>query len=263
MRAGLNCQLADYSFLCASFGQGYRNPLVVEKYLRKDIGGVGVYPNENIRAEKGFNAELGFKQRYKLGNLQGMLDVAGFYTEYKDMIEFQFGLFNNGNNKMINSISDAVEMLLGQGGFGIGAQFHNVSKARIYGMEVSTNGVYNFNKNTKLYYNLGYVYTEPRDADYKERNALEDTYTDPLQMKEKSNNSKYLKYRQKYTFKTTLDFEWKRINLGMNVAWRSKTLAVDYIMLDEREKPNGNPEVMDYVRSLLFGSIDGETLATY
>lgn len=49
----------------------------------------------------------------------------------------------------------------------------------------------------------------------------------------------------------------------MNVAWRSKTLAVDYIMLDEREKPNGNPEVMDYVCSLLFGSIDGETLATY
>ena len=34
-------------------------------------------------------------------------------------------------------------------------------------------------------------------------------------------------------------------------------------MLDEREKPNGNPEVMDYVRSLLFGSIDGETLTTY
>lgn len=68
LRAGLNCQLADYSFLRASFGQGYRNPSVVEKYLRKDIGGVGVYPNENIRAEKGFNAELGFKQRYKLGN---------------------------------------------------------------------------------------------------------------------------------------------------------------------------------------------------
>ncbi len=57
-------------------------------------------------------------------------------------------------------------------GFGIGAQFHNVSKAQIYGVEISTNGVYNFNKNTKLFYNLGYVYTEPRDADYKERNEL-------------------------------------------------------------------------------------------
>lgn len=51
-RAGLNYQLADYSFLRASFGQGYRNPSITEKYLRKDIGGVGVYPNYNVRPEK-------------------------------------------------------------------------------------------------------------------------------------------------------------------------------------------------------------------
>ena len=31
------------------------------------------------------------------------------------------------------------------------------------------------------------VDTEPRDADYQERNAVEGLYTDPLQMKEKSN----------------------------------------------------------------------------
>ena len=61
-RAGLNYQLADYSFLRTSFGQGYRNPSITEKYLRKDIGGVGVYPNYNVQPEKGFNAELGFKQ---------------------------------------------------------------------------------------------------------------------------------------------------------------------------------------------------------
>ena len=64
-RAGLNYQLADYSFIRASFGQGYRNPSINEKYLRKDIGGVGVYPNLDIKPEKGFNAELGFKQGYK------------------------------------------------------------------------------------------------------------------------------------------------------------------------------------------------------
>jgi hypothetical protein len=62
---------------------------------------------------------------------------------------------------MINSISDAIRMITDGQGFGIGAQFHNVSKAQIYGVEISTNGVYNFNKNTKLFYNLGYVYTEP------------------------------------------------------------------------------------------------------
>ena len=262
-RGGLNYQLADYSFIRASFGQGYRNPSIVEKYLRKDIGGVGVYPNTNLEAEKGFNAELGFKQGYRLGNLKGVFDLSGFYTQYKNMIEFQFGLFDNSNNKMINSIGDAAHMLMAGQGFGIGAQFHNVSKAQIYGFEVNTSGEYAFNKSTKLIYNLGYIYLEPRDADYKKRKAVEDTYTDPLQMKEKSNDSPYLKYRQKHTAKATLDFQWKRINLGVNMAWKSKMKAVDYIMMDDREKPLGQPDIMDYVRNILFGNVDGENLASY
>ena len=260
-RAGLNYQLADYSFIRASFGQGYRNPSINEKYLRKDIGGVGVYPNLDIKPEKGFNAELGIKQGYKIGNFQGFVDVAGFYTQYKDMVEFQFGLFNNADYTMINSIGDAVRMLTDGQGFGIGAQFHNVSKAQIYGVEISTNGVYNFNKNTKLFYNLGYVYTEPRDADYQERNAVEGLYTDPLQMKEKSNTGKYLKYRPKHSFKATVDFQWKRINLGANVAWKSKILAVDYLMMDER--PKTQLDLMDYVRGVAFGYSKGESLASY
>lgn len=177
------------------------------------------------------------------------------------MVEFQFGLFNNADLSMINSVTDAIQMLKDGKGFGIGAQFHNVSKAQIYGMEISTNGMYTFNKNTKLLYNLGYVYTEPRDADYKKRNALENTYTDPLQMKEKSNDGKYLKYRPKHSFKATLDFQWKRINIGANVNWKSKMLAVDYIMLDERSK--SEPDLLDYVRGILFGSSNGETLASY
>ena len=262
-RAGLNYQLADYSFLRASFGQGYRNASITEKYLRKDIGGVGVFPNHDIQPEKGFNAELGFKQGYKIGNLQGFLDIAGFYTQYTNMVEFQFGLFNNANYQMINSLLGAIVAIPG-GNVRIGAQFHNVSKAKIYGGEISTTGAYNFNKNTKLIYNLGYVYTEPRDADYKKRNAIEDAYTDPLQMKEKSNNSKYLKYRPKHSFKTSLDFQWKRINIGGNVNWKSKMLAVDYIMVDERPKELGKFDLMNTIRTVLFGqSADGETLASY
>ena len=121
--------------------------------------------------------------------------------------------------------------------------------------------MYTFSKNAKLLYNIGYIYTEPRDADYKERNALEASYTDPLQMKEKSNTSPYLKYRQKHTIKATLDFEWKRISLGTNISWKSKLLAVDYLMVDEREKEQ--PDAMEYIRQLLYGNIGGETLNTY
>lgn len=259
-RGGLNYRLADYSFLRASFGQGYRNPSLQEKFLLKDIGGVGIFPNLDLKAEKGFNAEIGFKQGYRWGKLKGMVDVAGFYTQYKDMIEFYIGLFDKSNYQPINSSLAALTSLIG-GNIGIGAQFHNVSKAQIYGMEISTSGQYEFSKNASLTYNLGYVYTEPRDADYKERKEREDKYTDALQMKEKSNDSPYLKYRQKHSAKASLDLQWKRLNLGLNMNWRSKINAVDFFMLDERDK--ANPDMMDYIRNIVFGNIDGENLASY
>lgn len=260
-RAGLNYQLADYSFIRASFGQGYRYPSLTEKYARKDIGGVGVYPNKEVNAEKGVNAELGFKQGYKFGNLTGFFDLAGFYTQYTDMIEFRFGIFNNTTFQYINGVRDLLSMITQGQMPGFGAQFYNVSKARIYGAEVSTNGVYTFNPNTTLSYNLGYVFIEPEDADYKKKNEEEATYDDPMQMKEKSNTSKYLKYRQKHTVKAILDFQWKRLTLGTNIVWKSKTLAVDYLMVDERTKEQ--PEIMDYVRDILFGNVNGQTLHSY
>ena len=55
-----------------------RYPSVTEKFILKDIGGVGAFPNAELKAEQGYNAELGFKQGYKFGNLKGFIDVAGF-----------------------------------------------------------------------------------------------------------------------------------------------------------------------------------------
>lgn len=260
-RGGLNYQLAEYSFLRASFGQGYRYPSLTEKFASRGIGGVGVYPNPEVTAEKGVNAELGIKQGYKIGPFMGFLDVAGFYTQYSDMIEFRFGIFDNETYQYINSTSDLLNMLLSRHMPGVGAHFHNVSKARIYGVDISTQGLWNITPESKLVYNLGYVYIEPEDVDYKKKNEEEAQYTDPLQMKEKSNTSKYLKYRQKHTVKGTFDYQWKRFSIGTNMIWKSKTLAVDYLMVDER--PKQQPEVMDYVRDLLFGNIQGETLNTY
>lgn len=261
IRGGISYKLADYSFIRASFGQGYRFPSLVEKYVRKDIGGVGAFPNPDLKPESGYNVELGFKQGYKLGSLQGFFDLAGFYTEYKDMIEFRIGLFNGTD--FITGSSDVINMLLGQNMPGIGAQFYNIRKARIYGAEVSTTGIYVFNPNTQLVYNIGYTYTEPEDADYKEKNAeAAEHANDPMYMREKSNDSKYLKYRPKHSFKTTIDFNYKRISLGTNLSYKSKTLAVDYIFLDER--PKETPEVMDHVRGILLGTErDGYNMAQY
>ncbi len=272
-RAGLNWEIYKAGFLRASFGQGYRNPSITEKFARKDIGGVGVYPNHNIKPESGFNAEIGYKQLYKFGPVSGTLDVAAFYTEYQNMIEYQFGLFRNSDYTMINSMDDVISEVqnmindikttksLSKAGIGIGAQFVNVNHARIYGAEVSTAGKVDIQKEMDLRYSIGYTFTEPEDMDNDKRIEEEKTYSDPLQMKNKSNDSKYLKYRNKHSFKTTIDYTYKWLSLGVNMSYRSKILAVDYIMVDERVKEQ--KDLMDYARMFIFGYEDGLSLHDY
>ena len=272
-RAGLNWEIYKAGFLRASFGQGYRNPSVTEKFARKDIGGVGVYPNHDIKPESGFNAEIGYKQLYKFGPITGTLDVAAFYTEYRDMIEYQFGLFRNSDFSMVNSMTDVIDEVermiddfqqtksFKNAGIGIGAQFVNVSHARIYGAEVSTAGKVDIQKDMGLRYSIGYTFTEPEDLDNASRIEKEKTYTDPLQMKNKSNDTKYLKYRNRHSFKTTIDYNYKWLSLGVNMMYRSKMLAVDYLMVDEREK--AQEDLMDYARKFIFGYEDGVSLHDY
>ncbi len=272
-RAGLNWEIYTAGFLRASFGQGYRNPSVTEKFARKDIGGVGVYPNHNIKPESGYNAEIGYKQLYKFGPVTGSLDVAAFYTEYQNMIEYRFGLFRNSDYAMINSMDDLMSEVQGMidgikstkslsdAGIGIGAQFVNVSHARIYGAEIGTVGKVDIKKDMTLAYNIGYTFIEPEDMDNAKRIEEEKTYTDPLQMKNKSNDSKYLKYRNKHSFKTTIDYNVKWFSVGINMSYRSKMLAVDYLLVDEREK--AQPDLMDYARKFIFGYEDGVSLHDY
>lgn len=255
-RGGLNYELAEYSFIRASFGQGYRYPSVTEKYVLKDIGGIGAFPNAELKAESGYNAEFGIKQGYKFGNLKGFVDMAAFYTRYKDMIEFRLGVFDKTTFEYMTGLSDLIGIITGPNGIGnlgIGAQFVNSGRAEIYGVDVSTTGVYDFNTDTRLTYNVGYVYTMPVDLDQDKRQAEEDANTDLLAMRSKSNDSKYLKYRQKHSLKGMFDLEWKRYSIGTNLAWKSKTLAVDYFMVDEREK--SMPNLWDHVRGLLFGDL--------
>ena len=253
-RGGLNYQLAEMTYLRGSFGQGYRYPSIVEKYVMKDIGGVAAYPNTNLKAESGYSAEIGIKQGYSFGPVQGFLDVAGFYTRYKNMIEFRFGLFNSETYEYIDNFSNMLGMITGGVMPGIGAQFINVADASIMGFDISTNGICKFNKNANLMYTVGYVYADPRDKNSDKLNQQEDENDDILAIKSKSNRSDYLKYRNKHSIKGGVDFMWKRLTVGGNVVWKSKVLACDYFLIDER--PKESEDVMDIVRNLLFGDLN-------
>ncbi len=257
-RGGLNYQLAEYSFLRASFGQGYRYPSLTEKFVVKDIGGVGAYPNYDLKPESGYNVELGIKQGYQIGPFKGFVDLSGFYTYYKDMIEFNFGIINADKDlgyPFITSLTDIIAMVMNGQMPSIGVKFENVSRARIYGGEISTNGFCDITPNMKLIYSMGYTYIEPEDVNADKRNQEEEANPDIFAMKSKSNTSKYLKYRQKHSVKGTFDVQWNRLSIGTNLAWKSKTLAVDYLMADERDKPQ--LDLMDHARSLLFGDLQG------
>ncbi len=257
-RGGLNYQLADYTFLRASFGQGYRYPSITEKFIIKNIGGVGAYPNGQLRPEHGYNAEIGLKQAYKFGPFMGYIDVATFYTRYKDMIEFNVGVISTDQSKdypFVTNLRQVGDILASGYMPQIGVKFSNVGRAEIYGVDFSINGFCDISNHLKFIYSLGYVYTEPRDMDADKVNREEAASTDIFDFKSKSNTSKYLKYRQKHSAKAVLDLQWERFSIGANLAWKSKTLAVDYFLTDERVKPE--KDVMNYVRDLIFGDIDG------
>jgi len=251
-RGGVNYELAEHTFIRGSFGQGYRYPSLTEKFVYKDIGGIGAYPNHFLKAEQGYNAELGIKQGYKVGNFSGFLDLAGFYTQYKNMIEFEFGLFNSTTFEHVTDLAEVLTMLQNGQMPGLGTRFSNVAKARIYGIDASINGIWKISPPSHISYNIGYIYIEPVDVNWKEKAAKEATQSD-LKMKEKSNDGKYLKYRQKHTVKGVFDFQWNRWSVGTNFTYKSKTLAVDYFIVDEREKEQD--DMMDIVRSIIFSGL--------
>ena len=82
VRVGLNYQAAEYTYLRASFGQGYRFPTIAEKFITTQLGAIGIGRNLGLISETGLSAELGIKQGIKLGrNINALIDISGFlYT---------------------------------------------------------------------------------------------------------------------------------------------------------------------------------------
>ena len=114
------------------------------------------------------------------------------------MIEFRFGIFNNTTFQYINGVRDLLSMITQGQMPGFGAQFYNVESTYLRGGSQYERCLHVQSQyHAKL--QLRYVFIEPEDADYKKKNEEEATYDDPMQMKEKSNTSKYLKYRQKHS----------------------------------------------------------------
>ncbi len=207
-RLGMNYQLADYTYLRASLGQGYRYPTIAEKYIFTDIGGANVIPNSELGSETGVSYEFGVKQGFRIGAVNGFLDVSGFLTEYQDMLEFSLTSF----------IPPAFQSI-------------NVGDTRIYGAEASVQG-YGKLGAVDVSFLAGYTFIEPRFMEF-DTTAGRTFSPEATQGQRNYSNStvnyNILKYRFNHTAKADVRFGLKRFDIGVNYNYMSYMEAVDFI----------------------------------
>jgi outer membrane receptor protein involved in Fe transport len=208
-RMGLNYRLAKHTHARASFGQGYRFPSVAEKYISTSVSGLTIYPNPELQPETGWSAEIGAKQAFKISNWRGYLDVAGFWQEYKNMMEFTFDYWVP-EDSLKNPSAGNLAYLLNN----FGAKSINVGKTQIKGVEVTLAGEGKIG-NVNVTVLGGYTYIVPIDLDYD--SALSGgTY-----------NGNILKYRYEHTAKCDVQADYKKWSLGLSMRYNSFMKNID------------------------------------
>lgn len=206
-RLGANYQVTEFTFLRASWGQGYRYPTIAEKYIFTTFGGVPISPNPALQSETGWSTEIGVKQGFRLWNFEGFLDVAAFWSEYADMMEFTFvDIFPNG------------------------FQSQNVGGTIIKGLEFTVAGRGKlFGLPTTLL--TGFTLIDPKFKEFDPTPIpFGEIGTEGQQNAQSSSvDFNVLKYRNRNTFKFDLESTYKKWSLGVAMFAASAMENIDPI----------------------------------
>jgi iron complex outermembrane receptor protein len=217
-RAGAHYEIAKYTHLRASFGQGVRYPAVAERYIQTNVGALNVFPNQRLRPETGWAAELGIKQGVKMGAWKGMIDVAGFINEYSNMMEFTFGLYPDPNIPL-NLVNPEDPGYIKKW---LGFQAQNAEKARITGLEFSFNSEGKI-KEVEIISLIGYTYMNPvslnSDSAYIYGESGMGGFSDT--------SSRMLKYRFNHLAKADVEANYKKFSLGFSMRYNSFMKNID------------------------------------
>ncbi len=227
VRAGLNYQAFKYTFLRASFGQGYRFPTVAEKYINTYVGALNIFPNPSLQPEKGFSAEIGIKQGFGIGNFKGFADAAVFVMHYYNMMDFMFKYDTAGKTAQIYNASNPFAELVKHAGF----QSQNIGRANIPGVDISVSGTGKIGR-VKVDLLTGYTYTKPINPNFNPKVDTNGTIASNL-----------LRYRNTTMFKEDVQLTYKGFSLG----WSSRYSSIMKNIDNRFEKPliyeNMNPGV--------------------
>jgi outer membrane receptor protein involved in Fe transport len=248
-RIGLNYQAAEATFIRASFGQGFRYPTIAEHYVSTTVGPLTIASNPLLEPEKGYSAELGVKQGFKIGkNFVGFVDAAFFWNQYDNMMEFTFGQFGDSKYWAV-SAPGAFDNL-----FGLGFSSQNIGKTRILGTELTVGGQGKLGP-VEIQFLTGYNFIDPRSLNWNDSMAIfnyqgyqilngyeansknqliREAYNNPGQLsyltyaQTSSSTTNFLKYRSRHTFKFDLTMKWKGLEWNTNLQYSSYQENVDY-----------------------------------
>ncbi len=208
-RIGTSIKMAQETFLRASLGQGYRFPTITERYIRTKVGSFAVFNNPDLKSETSWNGEIGIKQGFKFKNFYGFFDIAGFYQQYENTIEYLFGFW---------------DLNFATAGF----KFLNTGKSKVTGVDISLSGQAKIKKNFKLNTIFGYTYVMPV--------ALEPDYVFATDDRGKEYNynsmsvnpeKKILKYRFLHTVKFDIGVDYRAFSIGLSLKYFSKLENLD------------------------------------
>jgi iron complex outermembrane receptor protein len=237
LRTGFHYELAKYTHLRASIGQGIRYPSVAERFTQTSVGALNIFPNAELSPEIGWAAEVGIKQGVKIGDWKGMFDVAGFINQYNNMMEFSFIYFNPITQKPLNPINPSpedIEFLTG-GNYNIkewvGFQAQNVETARITGIDFSFNSMGKIGE-VEIISLIGYTYMNP--VGLNKSTLYTETYSDT--------NTNMLKYRFNHLAKFDIETNYKSFSFGISMRYNSFMRNIDRIFEDDAD-PAVNSEI--------------------
>ena len=241
-RAGINYEAGKNTFLRASFGQGFRFPSPAERFVNTNLDIIRIYPNPNLLPEQGWGAEIGVKQKIKIGEWNAYADVALFLTRYKNLLEFSFDQWGTFNDPLL----------------GFGFKSINITEAQIGGVELSLNGD-SYIGNWKVNLGGGYTYISPVDLNIAPELKSLMPYTkyaiQSFAADERGPETPILKYRYRHMGKFNIDAQSPEgFTIGAGIRAYSYMEKVDSVFvvfvpgLAQYRKENGGPSTIFDIR---------------
>lgn len=251
IRFGANYKVTTRDYLRMSFGQGFRFPSFAERFINEDLPisglSIKILPNPNLQPETGWSSELAYRHNFRFKKFKFYSDLALFWMEYENMIEFTLGNYG------------------GQLGF----KSLNMSQARIAGWELSGGASGYIGKYPVRIWG-GYTYNFPgdlaQDTTLKNMgtyiNRMLSTFANGVNRATFAHQN-LLKYRSLHNFRLDAETEINKWIFGASVNFNSFIQNIDYIfewnivvpyMLEFREAHGKGNWIFDFRTGYKFNS---------